>query len=968
MMLKQFLAAALLLLTTCLAPVQAQILPLLDQNPSSLRWYQVRTPHFQVLYPAGFAAQAQLTAQRLEQVYGPVSASLEREPRPLTVILQTQTTIGNGFATVLPRRSEFYTTPPQDPFLTGTLDWLDQLAIHEFRHIVQYDKGLQGITKLAYSLFGNGALSTATIGMPDWFFEGDAVGTETLLTRSGRGRIPNFDISLRANLLAGRRFNYSKAVGGSYRDNVPNHYVLGYFLTTNLKRTIGPAAWSQVLNRYYRFPVYPFSFSNSLRRTAGVRVEDLYARTMSEVDSMWRAQQQSLQLTAANTFPVAADPKIFTQYRYPQYVTDSTVLTVKTGLGDISQLVLLDKQGREKKVFVQGLVNNPEMLSVGGGRACWLEFRYDARWGQRVYSEIRVLDLASGELTHLTRRSRYTTAALSGDGQRLVAVRSDSAYQNRLVVLDARSGQEQRVLPNPNNDLYIQPRWLPDQRTVAAVLLKPGGKTLALIDTETGQTRELLPVANNNLSHPQPGGNFVFYNSPQSGIDNVYAVEISTGQVKQVTSRPLGAYHAAISPDGRRLAFHDFRVEGARVAEMPLEPTRWTAAPAAPVTPPAYTDPLLTQEPGLRAIGAVVPDSATVPPSLAISRYNRFNHLFNVFSWGLVQSPDGQGVKLGVRSQDLLSTTVAVAGVGFDQTERTGNVFADLSYQGFLPVLDLSVQHGSRRTTGFVDRRAPLDSASTDRWRYTQFTTGVRLPLNFTRSKYLEGLTLGAHYSQQQVRDYDLRSRRLSEVGFAGSLHIVQYSLSYYHQLLQSRRDVAPRWGQNLSAVWRTTPFGVGLQGQQWAVQGNLYFPGVLKHHSLRLRGGYQYHDQSQYQFSSLIAYPRGQSYVSFDKLQTGSVEYRLPVADTHWTLGRWLYIQRIKAGGFLDVATGQRRLATDQGPQNFRSNYTTAGLDVSFVFNPMRLRTPLEVGVRSIYNLRTGQWEVQPLVLDIGF
>ncbi|WP_240731595.1 hypothetical protein [Hymenobacter radiodurans] len=213
MMLKHFLAAVLLLLTACLTPARAQILPLLDQNPPSLRWYQVRTPHFQVLYPAGFSAQAQLTARRLEQVYAPVSASLEREPRPLTVILQTQTTIGNGFATVLPRRSEFYTTPPQDPFLTGTLDWLDQLAIHEFRHIVQYDKGLQGITKLAYSLFGNGALSTAAIGMPDWFFEGDAVGTETLLTRSGRGRIPNFDISLRANLLAGRRFNYSKAVG-----------------------------------------------------------------------------------------------------------------------------------------------------------------------------------------------------------------------------------------------------------------------------------------------------------------------------------------------------------------------------------------------------------------------------------------------------------------------------------------------------------------------------------------------------------------------------------------------------------------------------------------------------------------------------------------------------------------------------------------------------------------------------------
>jgi hypothetical protein len=430
----------------------------------------------------------------------------------------------------------------------------------------------------------------------------------------------------------------------------------------------------------------------------------------------------------------------------------------------------------------------------------------------------------------------------------------------------------------------------------------------------------------------------------------------------------LGAYHAALSPDGQRLAFHDFRVEGARIAEMPLEPARWQVVPAVRSQPAAYTDPLLSQEPGARTIGAVLPDSGITQPSLAVARYNPFGHLFNVFSWGLVQSPNGQSVTLGVRSQDLLSTTVAVAGVGYDQSERVGNVSADLSYQGFLPVLDFSVQHGGRRTSVPLDRVSPIDSLVSDQWRYTQFTTGVRLPLNFTRSKYLEGLTLGAHYTQQQVRDYDLPRRRITEIGFGRSLHVAQYSLSYYHQLLRSRRDVAPRWAQSLTAVWRTTPFRAGLQSEQWGVQGSLYFPGLLKHHSLRLRGGYQEHDQDQYQFNSLIFYPRGQSYVSFDKLRTGSVEYRLPVADTHWTLGRWLYIQRIKATGFIDVASGQNTVQTNQGEQTLRRNYLTTGLDVSFVFNPMRLRTPLEVGARTIYNVRTRQWEVQPLVLDIGF
>jgi hypothetical protein len=36
-------------------------------------------------------------------------------------------------------------------------------------------------------------------------------------------------------------------------------------------------------------------------------------------------------------------------------------------------------------------------------------------------------------------------------------------------------------------------------------------------------------------------------------------------------------------------------------------------------------------------------------------------------------------------------------------------------------------------------------------------------------------------------------------------------------------------------------------------------------------------------------------------------------------------------------------------------------------VFNVLRLRTPLETGLRYAYDTYTGQWRLDPLVLDIG-
>ena len=954
---RRFLLCGLLGLSARSA-VHAQSLPVLPQNPPSLRWQEVRTPHFRVIYAGGIDSAAQRTAARLEQLHGPGAATLGVRPRPIGVVLQNQTTVSNGFVTFLPRHAEFFTTPQQGLGL-GTVDWLDGLAVHEFRHVAQFDKARQGIGRVLGPLLGDGALGVAAVGVPQWFFEGDAVGTETALTRSGRGRIPFFDVGLRANLLAGRRYSYQKAVNGSLRDNVPNWYVLGYFMTSYLKTHHGPDAWAKVLDSYYRFPFYPFSFSNGIRRSTGLRVEQLYERTLTEIDSAWRAQRAAQPAgPPVRALAVAASEHVFTQYEYPQYVTDSTVLALKTGLGHIPQLVLLRRHGPEQKVFVPGLVNIPEMLSVNGGKAVWPEFRPDARWGQRIASELKVLDLKTGRLRRIGKGARYAAAALSPDGRRLVAVRTDAAYRHALVIVDAQTGAELQTLPNPANDFYQQPRWHPDGRRLVAVTLSAAGKTIVILDPSgTGAPQPLLPVANVNLANPQPWRGFVLYNSSQSGIDNLYAVSARTGQSYRVTARPLGAYHAAVAPDGRSLAFHDFRATGARVVEMPLDSTAWTPVPpaTADIAGP-YAAALSAREPAgpLGARKAALADS--VAPRYGVRRYSALRHAFNVFSYGVVQSPSGNAVSLGLRSQDLLNTTQVFAGVGYDQVERTASVMGAVSYQALYPVLDVDVTYGGRdaalRINGVTYR---------DQWRYTRLSAGLRLPLTLTRSKYLQGLSIGTYFLREQVYDYNLPGRRFTETGPNNPLNALQTTVSYASQLKRSARDVAPRGGGSFLGTWRTTPFGGGLQARQWAAQGSVFLPGAGRHHALRLRAGYQRQAQTEYQFAPAVSFPRGEGYLSFDRLRVASADYSLPLAFPHWELGRWLYVQRLRATVFGDVARGQ-----DVRGRSARLDYRNVGIDALVQFNVLRLRTPVEAGVRVVYSTLLRQWVVEPLAFDI--
>ena len=940
-------------------PAPAQSLPVLSQNPPALRWQEVRTPHFRVLYAGGLDSAAQRTAARLEQLHGPGVATLGVQPRPISVVLQSQTTVSNGFVTFLPRHAEFFITPEQGLGL-GTVDWLDGLAVHEYRHVGQFEKARQGVGRVLGPLLGDGALGVAAVGVPQWFFEGDAVGTETALTRSGRGRIPYFDVGLRANLLAGQRYSYQKAVNGSLRDNVPNWYVLGYFMTSYLKAHHGPDVWSRVLDRYYQFPFYPFSFSRGIRRTTGLTVEQLYSRSMVEIDSAWRAQLAARPpATPVREFAVKESEKVFTQYQYPQYVNDSTVLALKSGLGHIAQFVLLSRTGRERLVFVPGQLNLPEMLSVDGGKAVWPEYQQHARWGQQIASELKVLDLATGRLMRLGQGQRYSAAALSPDGRRLVAARTDAAYHHALVVLDAQTGAEIQTLSNPANDFYQQPRWHPDGRRLVAVALRPAGKTLVLLDpanpVESG--RDLLPVANVNLANPQPWRDFVLYNSAQAGSDNLYAVSTRTGQTYRVTARSLGAYHAAVAPGGHTLAFHDYRATGARVVEVPLDTLAWVAVPPAQADSPGlYAALLAAQEPAGRLLPRLLarPDSAA--PRYGVRRYVPLAHAFNLFSYGVVQNPAGTAVAVGLRSQDLLSTTQLFAGLGYDQTERTFSGTAALSYQGRYPVFDADFTYGGRDAAVVYQGRLLRDQ-----WQYARLTAGVRLPLNLTHSKYFQGLNIGAYLLHEQVFGYDLPVRRATETAANRPLNAVQTSVSYASQLRRSARDVAPRGGWAVLATGRTTPFGRGLEARQWGGQASLFLPGLRPHDALRLRAGYQWQNQRQYQFAPTISIPRGEGYTSFDRLAVLGLDYSLPLAFVHWELGRVLYVQRLRATAFGDLARGN-----DFRGAAARYTYRNAGVDVLALFNVLRLRTPLEGGVRVTYRGAVGQWLIEPLAFSL--
>ncbi len=197
-------------------------------DPAKIRWRQINTTNFQIIYPSEFETKAQQTASILNKVYDYAGQTLKHEPHKISVILHTSTIISNGMVSWAPKRLEMFTTPSQDIYAQ---EWLEQLAIHEFRHVVQIDKISSELPNILKIILGEQA-AALIVGayLPFWFLEGDAVATETALSSSGRGRLPSFEMELKAQVLDKKNYSYDKAYLGSYRDYVPDYYQLGYQL------------------------------------------------------------------------------------------------------------------------------------------------------------------------------------------------------------------------------------------------------------------------------------------------------------------------------------------------------------------------------------------------------------------------------------------------------------------------------------------------------------------------------------------------------------------------------------------------------------------------------------------------------------------------------------------------------------------------------------------------------------------
>lgn len=937
--------------------------------PPSYKWQQINTPHFQILFPDGFQDQGQRMANTMEHLYKPVSRSLGSDPHKIPIILQNQNSVSNGFVTLGPRRSEFYTTSPQDYNFVGTLDWLDLLAVHEFRHVVQYDKSRTGFTNFIYYLLGEYAQNaTASAVVPSWYWEGDAVGMETALTHSGRGRIPDFSMAFRANLLEKGAFNYNKQYLRSYKDFIPNHYVFGFHFATYIKNTYGAGAMQNIVDRTWRLPFIPFEYSFSMQKETGLKMPALYQKMMGDLKKDWQSQIEKEQLT---NYKKVTERKtnIYTNYEYPQPLDGGYVLAIKSGLGDIGQIVSINlSTGNEHKEYVLGPFNDTGFISSAGNTVVWTEFRYDPRWLTRSYSVINTYNLVTKQFRQITSKSRYSGASISPDRSKIVTIENTSDYETVLVILDANTGKVLKRIENKSDALFSMPNWDNEGKSIVVLNQFDQKKGVVQIDFETGNQRTLLPYSYEHIGRPVLWKNYLFYNSGLSGIDNIYVLNTGTNEQFRVTSARYGASNPAISADGKIIYYNNYTVNGNDIVQVPLDSSTWESVDNVNVTGIKLYQPLVESEANEDILYSV-PDS-----TYQVSRYHK--KPFKIHSWGPLFTGSTTEIEAGIYSTDILSTSDLFVGAEFDNMGNVKGV-ARVSYQSLYPIIDVTASYSKRvadRSTYYIENDTLFNLYEENiSWNETTVKAGLRIPLLLTHSKFHSGVTFHNYVGVTSISNLNSVIQNedviLTNLLSDGTLLDNEFVFSWYNLLSQSKQDIYSRFGQTFTFENYSTPFGGDFNGGLTALKAQLYFPGIFKHHTINFFLGYQHqkitYTSNEHFFNNRMPYPRGYPARTFEDFYVARSNYDLPLIYPDLSIGPFLYIQRVKATLFYDYGFGKTDVV---GYIPTQQSYNSTGIDLKFDLNVFRALPQLELGVRYVYLIDDQQPQFEFLIGSLGF
>lgn len=846
-----------LILTSVLALVCSQARAQLytqGNEPGSLKWSQISTGTYRIVYPAGMDSLAMAYAVCLESYADKVSLSSGYRPnqsysRPMPVILHPYVALANGMVTWSPRRMELFTVPDATAPLPGPNE--RQLVSHESRHVAQMQFGAAQPYRWLKVVSGElwaGAMSALYPGQT--FMEGDAVAAETELSRFGRGHTSHFLNYYDIAFSEGDYRDYWKWSRGSIKNYTPDQYRAGYFLIAGIRSAYNDPLFTA---RYFNnvnsgWPLPLFNLQRTIRQASEKNLKDTF-RELEEIRRAEWEEAAEVRKPFMEMHRLTPIPGRYTALRELTVTDSSGLVAVLSGLDRVSEIVRIGRDGKARRLSYCSSSASGFTYSDTLRRLYWNEIIRDPRWELKSSSAIRYLD-ADGKTATLTKGyCRYYNP--QADGRNIAAAEYPAEGGCRIVILDALDGNVKSRTALPDSMQAVQFCWMDGRLFFSAVT--PEGCGIF----DSGLNPVLKP-RHSTVSDLFCKDGRIYFTADRNGSRELYSIQPG-GAVSQHTSSRFGGTFYRFEGDSLYFlsgSSKDYALYSTPVADLPAREVEFGEL----VFDRMSTD-LNSQADSLEY-------KETTPVIGAPENYSKAAHLFHFHSWlPIYFKYDGvadlsmeslrsmAGLGVSAMFQNDLSTMQGMLGYSAwnPATGWRNSFHGNFTYSGWYPVIEARFDvNDSDAFEFFVSKNDEDQSVIKKRsMGKPSFNAKLRMyvPLLFSSGGWKRGIVPQIQLGLNNDCFLSSNNQQLP-------LHTISANIRGYTMLSVPKACIYPRFGIGAEAGFSSyfsrgeylTPLYYGfLYG---------YLPGIARTHGIRWTARLEKQGNVDSQITAAYAFP----------------------------------------------------------------------------------------------------------------